>query len=116
MTPRAPAVGGRSQDFAANTTLGNVIGTLRLPTTREDNLSIRLRDGVGVEELRRRLDAATVEATQGALPVTDEAVDSLKFSACLPRELAARTLRVRGSDPGAVHSCLQEPIRQVKLA
>lgn len=100
----------------ANTTLGNVIGTLRLPTTREDNLSIRLRDGVGVEELRRRLDAATVEATQGALPVTDEAVDSLKFSACLPRELAARTLRVRGSDPGAVHSCLQEPIRQVKLA
>ena len=100
----------------ANTTLGNVIGTLRLPTTREDNLSIRLRDGVGVEELRRRLDAATVEATQGALPVTDEAVDSLKFSACLPRELAARTLRVRGSDPSAVHSCLQEPIRQVKLA
>ena len=100
----------------ANTTLGNVIGTLRLPTTREDNLSIRLRDGVGVEELRRRLDAATVEATQGALPVTDEAVDSLKFSACLPRELAARTLRVRGSDPGAVRTCFQEPIRQVKLA
>jgi len=110
---------GRWWTFAglrANTTLGNVIGTLRLPTTREDNLSIRLRDGVGVEELRRRLDAATVEATQGALPVTDEAVDSLKFSACLPRELAVRTLRVRGSDPGAVRTCLQEPIRQVKLA
>ena len=100
----------------ANTTLGNAIGTLRLPTTREDNLSIRLRDGVGVEELRRRLDAATVEATQGALPVTDEAVDSLKFSACLPRELAARTLRERGSDRGAVRTCLQEPIRQVALA
>ena len=100
----------------ANTTLGNVIGTLRLPTIREDNLSIRLRDGVGVEELRRRLDAATAEATQEAFPVTDEAVDSLKFSACLPRELAVRTLRVRGSDPGAVRTCLQEPIRQVKLA
>ena len=116
---RDTTVASRWWTFAglrANTTLGNVIGTLRLPTTREDNLSIRLRDGVGVEELRRRLDAATAEATQGALPVTDEAVDSLKFSACLPRELAARTLRVRGSDPGAVRTCLQEPIRQVKLA
>ena len=97
-------------------TLGALIGTHRFPTSREDNLSIRLRDGVGVEELRRRLDAVTVEETEEAFPVTDEAVDSLKFSACLPKELAVRALRERGSDPAAVRTCLQEPIRQIALA
>jgi len=100
----------------ANITLGELIGTLRLPAFRDDNLSIRLRDGVGVEELRRRLDAVEVETTEEAFPVSDEAVDALKFSACLPKELAVRTLRERGSDPTAVSTCLQEPIRQIALA
>lgn len=100
----------------ANITLGGLIGTLPLPASRDDNLSIRLRDGVGIEELRRRLDAIDVETTEEALPITDEAVDSLKFSACLPRELAVRTLRQRGLDREAIRQCLEEPIRQVALA
>lgn len=100
----------------ANAALGELIGTLRLPTYREDNLSIRLRDGVGVEELKRRLDAVRAETTAGAFPATDDAVDSLKFSACLPRKLAVRTLRERSSDRDAVRTCLQEPMRQVILA
>ena len=102
--------------FRANTALGELIGTLRLPTAREDSLSIRLRDGVGAEELKRRLDAVKAETTAGAFPVTDDAVDSLKFSACLPRKLADRTLRERSSDPDAVRTCLHEPMRQVILA
>ena len=116
---RDTAGAGRWWTFAglrANMTLGELIGTLRLPAAREDNLSIRLRDGVGVEELRRRLDAVDVETTEEAFPASDEAVDSLKFSACLPKELAVRTLRRRGSDPAAVRTCLQEPVRQVTLA
>ena len=96
--------------------LGELIGTLRLPESREENLSIRLREGAGVEELKRRLDHVNAEATEGVFPVTDDAVDSLKFSACLPKELAGRTLRARGSDPEAVRACRQEPIRQVALA
>ena len=110
---------GRWWTFAglrANMTLGELIGTLRFPTTREDNLSIRLRDGVTVEELKRRLDDAPTDAEHGVFPVTDAAVDSLKFSACLPRELAVRTLRERGSDRDAVRTCLHEPMRQVTLA
>ena len=100
----------------ANTTLGELIRALRSPTAREDNLSIRLLDGVGAEELRRRLDAIEVETMEEAFPVSDEAVDSLKFSACLPGELAVRTLRERGLDHASVRTCLQEPIRQVTLA
>ena len=97
----------------ANLTLGELLGTLRVPTSREDNLSIQLREGASVEVVKRRLEEVTADAPAGALPVTDDAVDSLKFSACLPRDLAVRTLRQRGSDPEAVRTCLHEPIRHV---
>ena len=70
----------------ANMMLGELIGPLRLPTSREDNLSIRLRDGASVEELKRRLDDVNVAAKEGAFPVTAAAVDALKFSVCLPRQ------------------------------
>ena len=99
----------------ANTVLGELSGPLRLPTAREDNLWIRLRDGVGTEELKLRLHRAPSDATAGVFPIADDAVDSLKFSACLPRKLAARTLRQRGSDARGVRACLREPIRQVTL-
>ena len=100
----------------ANTVLGELIGTLRRPASREENLSIRLREGTSVEELKGQLDAVNAEATDDVVSVSDDAVDALKFSACLPRELAVRTLRARGSDRNAVRACLHEPIRQVVLA
>lgn len=70
-------------------------------------------DGASVEGLTKRLDDA--DGKGNGLPVTDTAVDCLKFSACLPKGLAIRTLRERGSDPEAVRACLREPIRQVIL-
>ena len=100
----------------ANTTLGELIGGLRRQTSREENLSIRLADGTGAEELRKELGRASAAARRGIFPVTDEALEALKFSACLPPELAHRTLRERGSDPQAVAVCLREPIRDITLA
>ena len=97
----------------ANTMLGESIGPLRLGRSREENLSIRLVDGATVESLKKRLDDA--DGKGNGFPVTDSAVDALKFSACLPRMLAIHTLRERGSDPEAVRACLREPIRQVIL-
>ncbi len=55
-------------------------------------------------------------AIAGGFPVTDEAVESLKFSACLPPPLAARALRLRGADPAGGDACLREPLRHVVLA
>ena len=99
----------------ANTMLGELIGTLRLPKSREDNLAIRLGEGASVEDLTRTLDHGDVDGEGNVFPVTDAAVDALKFSACLPRELASRTLRERGSDWNGVRTCRQESIRQVVL-
>ena len=99
----------------ANTTLGELIGGLRPDTSREENLSIRLVDGTGAEDLKRQLDHVAVEAKERIFPITDEALESLKFSVCLPRELANRTLQKRGADPEAVAKCLREPIRDITL-
>ena len=116
---RDPAGVSRWWTFAgirANAMLGELIGPLRSPTSRDANLSIRLRDSAAFEELKRRLDDASADLNKCVFPVTDDAVDSLKFSACLPRSLAVRTLQERGSDRDAVRACLHEPMRQVTLA
>ena len=98
----------------ANTSLGEALGPLRRQGAREENLSIRLRDGAGADDVRRRLDDEGAAAAR-VFPVTDAAVESLKFSACLPPGLAGRTLRARGTDAEAVGACLREPVRHVVL-
>ncbi len=113
---RGPAGASRWWTFAglrANTALGELIGPLRQPASREDNLSIRVVDDADVEALGNALRRAAAEGPREVFPVADDAVESLKFSACLPRALARRTLRERGADRGAVEACLREPMRQV---
>ena len=115
---RDPAGTSRWWTFAglrSNMALGELAGPLRLPTSRERNLSIRLRDGVTAEELRARLRHGPADTAEGLFPVSDDAVNSLKFSGCLPGELASHTLRKRGSDTRSVQRCLREPIRHVTL-
>lgn len=100
----------------ANTTLGELAGPLRLSTSREDNLSIRLQDGADVEELRRRLGDLPADAVADVFPVTADTPGSLKFSSCLPEQLALRTVCRRRADVPGVRACLDEPIRCATLA
>lgn len=99
----------------ANTALGELLGPLRRQASREGNLSIRLRDRTGVEEVRRRLARVDAAAWEPAVHVADDAVDALKFSACLPRAIAVRTLRARSADGAAARTCAAEPMRGVTL-
>ncbi len=115
---RDPAGVSRWWTFAglrANAVLGELAGPLRLSTSREDNLSIRLRDDVKVEELKAQLRNARSGGPENLFPVSDDALDSLKFSECLPRKLADRTIRRRGSDTRSVEKCLHEPIWSATL-
>ena len=116
---RDPAGVSRWWTFAglrANAILGELAGPLRLPTSREDNLAIRLRDDVSVEDLKRRLDDLPGDAPDDVFPATADGPDSLKFSACLPEALALRTVRRRSADARAVRASLSEPIRHLVLA
>jgi ATP-dependent Lhr-like helicase len=47
--------------------------------------------------------------------VSFKALEGLKFTACLPEELARRVLQVRMTDVPAVGKVLAEPVRFVNL-
>ena len=72
-------------------------------------LTVPGEGGVDVEQVRA---AAEAGVAQGALPdITDEALDGLKFSAALPRDIAASVIAERMTDPAAAAEVCQAAIR-----
>ena len=93
---------------AANATVHAALAGMCDPLQRVDNLALRLRRDLGVQELRAAIDLAC----DRPLPppaVTDEAVRGLKFAAALPTTLAAQTLGERLADPMGASAVLGEP-------
>lgn len=84
------------------------LGSLADPTQRVDDLYIQLRNDLTGTAWWRDL------AAKLRRPDIDErALNGLKFSALLPRELAVDTLAARLADFPAAVSVLSEPIRLV---
>lgn len=82
---------------------------------RPDNLSIPLDEGTPLERITTCLRDVTANQVFTATPVPDDALDALKFSTCVPRRLALRTLRERRADRDGVARVLAEPVRVVTL-
>jgi ATP-dependent Lhr-like helicase len=64
-----------------------------------------------VEEAIRRLAGMDVSAMEPR--VEEAALDGLKFSRCLPKELALATLSSRLRDEPAIRAVLTQPLRVV---
>ena len=47
------------------------------------------------------------------LPISQEAIDQLKFSSCLPRKMADAMMECRLMDRRALDACLREPVKYV---
>jgi hypothetical protein len=75
-----------------------------------DDLNVALDSGTTVEQLGEAISAATLEPADLASWVTDEAIDGLKFSDCLPRSLATTVLARRLADPASTARALGERI------
>ncbi len=82
---------------------------------RIDNLSTPLDSTVapGVVEEEIAKIRSTSPSTLQPL-VADDAIDGLKFSDCLPRDLARDMLATRLSDPQGCDTTLREPVRFVR--
>jgi len=68
----------------------------------------------------REMDKATLDAALDSIsdencrvPVDPRMLAELKFGACLPEKLAHDVLRLRLSDFGALHHCLQRSRRWI---
>lgn len=81
-------------------------GALSQPT----NLTVLVRGDVDVSQLARLCDGIDVESV--AVPVAESAVEGLKFSACLPMDLAIAELSERLADEESLRQCLAEPVRR----
>jgi ATP-dependent helicase Lhr and Lhr-like helicase len=96
----------------ANATLTDSLRNI--PAAGFDNLCIRFDRGIPLEALEKSITNLREHPPKFA-PVADleRAIDQLKFSTCLPRQLAERMLAVRLADPDAVAGILAQPLRVV---
>jgi ATP-dependent Lhr-like helicase len=76
-------------------------------------LRVRWRTGVGLVELREALSRRRDELPTTRPDVDDRALESLKFSAAVPEQLARETVAERMADPPAVGSVVAAPVRAV---
>lgn len=94
---------------AANTSLAASLGAGGFEAT-SDSLGISIAGRVRAEQIRA---AAVSGLAEGAMPaITDEALDGLKFSAALPREVAASVLAERITRPDTASEVALAPITQ----
>ena len=101
---------------AANAGLAAAIGR-RIPGAATfDNLSVTIENGMEIEEFDDALASLSRLADDEFLSDIDaEAVNALKFSDCLPRDMATRMLQRRSSDLPAIRAVLAEPMRRVVM-
>jgi ATP-dependent Lhr-like helicase len=97
----------------ANAMLATVLGDLVSESQVKDNLALSLRDHVRAEDVQQRL--RQVDAANVVAPVAPEAIDELKFGACVPHDLVVEMLSRRVAEHQAVGAVIAEPVRSTHL-
>jgi len=79
-----------------------------------DNYAVKIETGASFAEIEPLIIELQRAAPETLLPAIDaDAISALKFSDCLPRELAARMLQVRAIDLAGLRTVMVEPVRFV---
>ena len=88
----------------------------RTTVNRIDDLTISLDTTADVMKLRAALTEADLEQLALAPWITNEAIDGLKFSECIPRQRAVELVARRLADPAAVSIVCREQINGAVIA
>ncbi|MGE0826033.1 MAG: DEAD/DEAH box helicase [Candidatus Binatia bacterium] len=100
--------------LAANATLGNELAQVMKSRTKFDSFSITFEPQVSANAIEQALHVLKTRNVSTMRPAAEEkAIEGLKFSQCLPYDLALRALEARLRDPSAVAYILQQPRRVV---
>jgi hypothetical protein len=80
--------------------------------SKADNFRIHLGDAVATAALEGELRSAAA-AGPGAMrtPIEEKTIEELKFSECLPRQVAVRALQERLTDRSGITSTLSSEVR-----
>jgi ATP-dependent Lhr-like helicase len=107
-------VGGQTRWWTFAGTLANhelrwQLGDLAGGSRGSDELSIPVREGATGEGLRDRIAREPEEQ----LPIDPRAIDALKFSELLPRDLAKEVVAERARDPKGAQVCREEQVQRI---
>jgi ATP-dependent Lhr-like helicase len=91
-----------------NASLADALAGVRLDVTAFNDLWVGLNPGTTAHAVRVALDSASGHMPEP--PVEPEALEGLKFSDCLPSELAYAVLRRRLVDADTWHRVIGEPV------
>jgi hypothetical protein len=102
--------------MGANATLAHELAQATHRHIRYDSLSVTFEPPISFNTLEQALAELRTQDVNLLRPIVDErAIEGLKFSACLPHDLALDMLRARLCDPAATSSALHSPLRFVSL-
>ena len=80
-----------------------------------NNLAIRFGDVTSASAVEQAVRAMRESDPEARVPeVSQKTIDGLKFSACLPPELATHVLQTRMRDVGAVERVTRPPLRVIR--
>jgi ATP-dependent Lhr-like helicase len=96
--------------WKANLWLARAVADLRRDVAAIDDLTVALDPTVDVMALRAALDSIGTAEVDLRDWVTREAVEGLKFSECLPVNLAKTVIQRRLADPGSTEQALAEDL------
>jgi ATP-dependent Lhr-like helicase len=100
--------------YRANASLAPSLAQITHKTTSHDSLSVRFVEPLLPDELDRAMHELRALKPADLLPVIDPAaVEGLKFSECLPPELAIHVLQMRTRDPAGLDAVVRAPVRFV---
>ena len=94
---------------AANATLAYELSQATRSRVTYDNLSVTFESHVSADAIEQALRMLRTRDVKTMRPAVEEkAIDGLKFSECLPQDLAVRVVESRLRDPSAVEYTIHE--------
>ena len=98
----------------ANAAIAAALRNAGLVVTDYDNLSVTLEAATNLLELDTRLQTVRRQSPdEFGLPVSEEMIEQLKFSSCLPHKLTVAMLESRLMDRRALDASLRKPVKYV---
>jgi ATP-dependent Lhr-like helicase len=100
----------------ANAALGVSLERATGVPAAANSLSLRFKGELQLEKLMRAIeDARTLGPAALRPPVSEEALEGLKFRSCLPQEMARGELAARLAEPAAVEGVLRQQLNAVRV-
>jgi ATP-dependent Lhr-like helicase len=94
----------------ANASLAPALAGLTRSGVTHDSFSLKFERQVPLPTIEEAIQEIRSQETGQLIPSIDEAaLDGLKFSECLPRDLGMHVLQMRARDEAALKSILSQP-------